>query len=51
VPVAAIAYLVARWRLRNMLNTARRNAAESPGDGRTIEVEYHVVGKDDGRQP
>jgi membrane protein implicated in regulation of membrane protease activity len=51
VPVGAIAYLIARWRLRNMLNTARRNAAESPGDGRTIEVEYHVVGKDDGRQP
>ncbi len=51
VPVAAIAYLVARWRLRNMPNTARRNATESPGDNRTIEVEYHVVGKDESRQP
>jgi hypothetical protein len=51
VPIAGIAYLVARWRLKQMLDTARRNAAkpEGGGDGRTIEVEYHVVGKDVGR--
>ena len=50
VPVAAIAYLVARWRLKQMLNTASRNAAPREGDSRTIEVEYHVLDKDDGRQ-
>lgn len=51
VPVAGIAYLVARWRLKQMLDAARRNAATTDGAGnsRTIEVEYHVVGRDEGR--
>ena len=51
VPIAGLAYLVARWRLKHMLNAARRNAAapEGAGDARTIEVEYRVIGKDDGR--
>jgi hypothetical protein len=49
VPIMAVAWLVARWRLREMLAAATRNAAPQPPPDapRTIEVEYRVLGRDE----
>jgi len=49
LPVAAVAWLVARWRLNQMADALRKNAARpAEPDSRTIEVEYHRIGADDG---
>jgi hypothetical protein len=49
VPVAAVAWLVARWRLNQMADALRKNAPRpAEPDTRTIEVEYHRIGADDG---
>ena len=52
VPVLAVAWLVARWRLGHMVDAAGRPTApgEPTADARTIEVEYRVIGKD-GAEP
>ena len=48
IPVVAVAFAVGRWRLRKMMDAAARTAAEHAGDGgRTIEIDYHVIGKGD----
>jgi hypothetical protein len=49
LPVAAVAWLVARWRLNQMADALRRDSGARQGepDPRTIEVEYHVIGHDE----
>jgi hypothetical protein len=48
VPVIAVAWLVARWRLNRLADTLRKAAGprQQQGSPRTIEVEYHVLGRD-----
>jgi hypothetical protein len=48
LPVAAVAWLVARWRLNRMADALRSGGAQQgEPDPRTIEVEYHVIGHDE----
>ena len=48
IPVVAIAALIGRWRLRKMMADVQTEAAR-PGAGRTIEIDYRVVGDEDRR--
>jgi membrane protein implicated in regulation of membrane protease activity len=50
IPVVAAAALWGRWRLRQMTAAATKQAAQ-PGAGKTIEIEYSVVGEDGDRRP
>jgi hypothetical protein len=45
VPIVAAAALYGRWRLRKMM-AAREAEGARPGAGKTIEIEYDVVGRD-----
>lgn len=45
LPVAVVAVLVGRWRLRKMMETAK--AARRAEEPRTIEIDYRVI---DGEQ-
>ena len=48
VPVVAVAFVVLRRRLRKAMDAAARAPAEqNDGGGRTIEIDYRVIGKDD----
>ena len=49
LPVIAVAWMVARWRLNQMADALRRSgegARQAAPDQRTIEVEYRVIGRD-----
>ena len=45
VPLVAVGALYGRWRLRKVMAEAQAQQART-GDGKTIEIEYHVVDGD-----
>ena len=49
LPVMAVAWLVARWRLNQMADALRKGSEgpqQAAPDQRTIEVEYRVIDRD-----
>ena len=49
LPIMAVAWVVARWRLNQMADALRKGSdgRQHPAqDQRTIEVEYRVIGRD-----
>jgi hypothetical protein len=48
IPVVAVAALYGRWRLKKMMAAAAEAEGARPGAGKTIEIEYDVVGEEEG---
>ena len=44
LPVVAVAFVIGRWRLRNLMDEA---AQQRPGAQRTIEIDYSVIDGED----